>query len=231
MPALPLLFASALAASPVPLSVGLHALLFSLPAVNEDAAMDIVGRSQVGLSDFVGMNPPRPSKAVVVHFFDRAHGGDSLALARPTSVATAVAACRYWASVGTRVTWRAVHLAEGRKPGYLLLRDNHKVVSGRYGVEELPLTVVVIQTATSSPSASPREKAETEPSLSWSHRQVGTGREERPRECPNLERAHLGQMRGPGPHRRRRAPPSRCPCPPMGGGPVHGMRFAGSRNG
>ena len=106
--------------------------------------MDIVGRSQVGLSDFVGMNPPRPSKAVVVHFFDRAHGGDSLEPldriqrrygGRGVQV---LGVSLDTGDMGELSTW-----LEGQKLGYPVLRDNHKVVSGRYGVEELPLTVVV----------------------------------------------------------------------------------------
>lgn len=141
---LPLLAAAALAASPAPLSVGLHALLFSLPAINEDAAMDAVGRSQIGLSDFVGMDPPRKSKAVVLHFFDREHGGQDLASLDRIQ--------RRYGSRGVQVlgvstdagdmgglsTW-----LEGQKLGYPVLRDNHQVVSGRYGIEKLPLTVVV----------------------------------------------------------------------------------------
>jgi peroxiredoxin len=144
MPSLPLLAAAALAASPAPLSVGLHALLFSLPAVNEDAAMDAVGRSQIGLSDFVGMDPPHESKAVVLHFFDRDHGGADLASLDRIQ--------RRYGSRGVQVlgvstdsgdmgglsTW-----LEDQKLGFPVLRDNHQVVSGRYGIEKLPLTVVV----------------------------------------------------------------------------------------
>lgn len=144
MPALPLLFAAALAASPAPISVGLHALLFSLPAVNEDAAMNAVGRSQIGLSDFVGMNPPHPSKAVVVHFFDRTHGAEGLAPldriqrkygSRGVQV---IGVNTDTGDMGELSTW-----LEGQKLGFPVLRDNHHVVSGRYGVKDLPLTVVV----------------------------------------------------------------------------------------
>lgn len=144
MPALPLLLAAAVAASPAPLSVGLHALLFSLPAINEDAAMDAVGRSQVGLSDFVGMDPPRKARAVVLHFFDRENGGQELVSLDRVQ--------RRFGSRGVQVlgistdtgdmgglsTW-----LESQKLGYPVLRDNHQVVSGRYGIEKLPLTVVV----------------------------------------------------------------------------------------
>jgi len=144
MPALPLLAAAALAATPAPLSVGLHALLFSLPAINEDAAMEAVGRSQIGLSDFVGMDPPRQAKAVVVHFFDRDNGGGDLASldriqrryggrgVQVLGVSTDAG------DMGGLSTW-----LEGQKLGYPVLRDNHQVVSGRYGIEKLPLTVVI----------------------------------------------------------------------------------------
>jgi len=144
MPALPLLFATALATAPAPISVGLQALLFSLPAVNEDAAMDAVGRSQIGLSDFVGINPPQPSKAVVIHFFDRDHGAAGLAPldriqrkygSRGVQV---LAVNTDTGDMGELSTW-----LEGQKLGFPVLRDNHHVVSGRYGVEDMPLTVVV----------------------------------------------------------------------------------------
>lgn len=144
MPVLPLLAAAALAASPAPLSVGLHALLFSLPAINEDAAMDAVGRSQVGLSDFVGMDPPHESKAVVVHFFDRDHGGEDLSSldriqrrfgGRGVQV---LGVSTDSGDMGGLSTW-----LEGKKLGYPVLRDNHQVVSGRYGIDKLPLTVVI----------------------------------------------------------------------------------------
>ena len=143
MPALPLLLAAALAASPAPISVGLHALLFSLPAINEDAAMDAVGRSQVGLSDFVGMDPPRKSRAVVLHFFDREwRSGNRFSRPGPATF-------RQPGRAGTghqhrhERHGRPLDLAPSQKLGFPVLRDNHQVVRGRYGIEKLPLTVVV----------------------------------------------------------------------------------------
>ncbi len=139
-----LLVGEATAAQPAPLSVGLHALLFSLPAINEDAAMDAVGRSQVALSDFVGIDPPHKSKALIVHFFDRQRGGADLGAldgvdrkykGRGLQV---VAVSTDTGNVGGLSTW-----LEGQKLGYPVLRDNHRVVTSRYGIDKLPLTVVV----------------------------------------------------------------------------------------
>lgn len=139
-----MLAGEAAAAQPAPLSVGLHALLFSLPAINEDAAMDAVGRSQVALSDFVGIDPPHKSKAVVVHFFDRQRGGadlsalDAIQRKYKGRGLQVVAINTDTGDVGGLSTW-----LEGQKLGFPVLRDNHRVVTGRYGIDKLPLTVVV----------------------------------------------------------------------------------------
>jgi peroxiredoxin len=142
---LPLMAPLALAASGQPtLSVGLHALSFSLPAVNEDAAMEAIGRTQVGLGDLVGVEPNHPSKAVVLHFFDREHGGEDLGGLERLQKRyggrglQVVAISTDEGDVGAMSSW-----LEGMKLGYPVLRDNHHVVVDRYGIDKLPLTVVV----------------------------------------------------------------------------------------
>ena len=139
---LQLLLATALAAPPA--SVGLHALVFTLPAINEDAAERAVGRSQVGLSDFVGINPSHASKAVVLHFFDRAHGGDDLdALDRVQKRFRGKDVQVIGISADSSDMGELSNWLEQEKLSFPVLRDNHGIVSSRYGIGTLPLTVVI----------------------------------------------------------------------------------------
>lgn len=152
MKALPLLAVFlGLAAAPVShaatmaVTVGDPALLFTLPAINEDAAVAAVGTSRVSLGDFAGVTPPRPAKATVVHFFDkgsgdgaqlaalerlkRRHGGKGLQVLAVTDDD---------GDLGSLSTW-----IEDQKLSFPVLRDNHRVVLSRYRIDKLPLTLLV----------------------------------------------------------------------------------------
>lgn len=141
------LVATALAQSvPGPnLKPGDTALLFSLPALNEDAAMRAVTKPSVALSDFTGVLPAFPAKAVVVHFFTRSAGaeGQLAALERlqrklgPRGVRI-VAIVSDTGDLASLSDW-----VEGQKLGIPVLRDAQRVVIGRYGVQTFPMTFVI----------------------------------------------------------------------------------------
>lgn len=152
MKALPLLVAAlglalapAASAAPLSVTVGEHALLFTLPAINEAAAVTAVGTSRVSLGDFAGVAPTRPAEAVLVHFFDkdssassqlaalerlhRKHGGKGLQVLAITADQT---------DLGILSNW-----IEDQKVSFPVLRDNHRVVQGRYRITESPLSILV----------------------------------------------------------------------------------------
>lgn len=152
MKALPLLaavvglaLAPAASAAPMAVSVGEPALLFTLPAINEDAAVSAVGTSRVSLGDFAGVTPARPANAVLLHFFDkdataegqlaalerlqRKHGGKGLQV---------VAITMDDGDLGSLSTW-----VEDQKVSFPVLRDNHRVVQGRYQISAAPLSILV----------------------------------------------------------------------------------------
>jgi len=137
--------ASALAA-PRPLSVapGQSALVFALSAVNEEVATQAVNKVQVSLSDFAGVMPSFPRAAVVVHFFDATKPASDLKVLNRIQ--------RKYASRGVQVLALAERapslgaLADqvgALKLDFPVLRDVDQVVMGRYGVSELPLTLVI----------------------------------------------------------------------------------------
>jgi peroxiredoxin len=103
-----------------------------------------VNKVQVSLSDFAGIMPGHPRKAVVVHFFDVGRGVSDLAALNRIQ--------RRFGSKGAQV----LAVAEGAnssqaiadkiaplKLSFPVLRDVEHLVMGRYGVTELPLTVVI----------------------------------------------------------------------------------------
>jgi peroxiredoxin len=141
------LFATALAQSvPAPnLQPGDTALLFSLPALNEEAAMRAVARPNVALSDFTGVLAGFPAKAVVVQFVNRDASGQA-------QLAVLERLHRKWAVRGVRVVaivpdggdlaglsdW-----VESQKLGFPVLRDSQRIVVSRYGVQAFPMTFVI----------------------------------------------------------------------------------------
>ncbi len=140
-----LLVASALASTQPPdVAVGQPALLFVLPAINEDVALEVVNRPSVALSDFTGVRAPHQSNAVVLHFFDRDHGGDALTdlnhLQRryANKGVQVIAISTDQGDLGGLSTW-----VTDARLGFPVLRDNHSVVTSRYGIKDLPMTLVV----------------------------------------------------------------------------------------
>jgi peroxiredoxin len=141
------LVATALAQSvPGPnLQPGDTALLFSLPALNEDAAMRAVTKPSVALSDFTGVMPAFPAKAVVLHFLTRSTGaeGQLAALERlqrklgPRGVRV-VAIVSDGGELAALSDW-----VESQKLAIPVLRDAQRVVVERYGVKAFPMTFVI----------------------------------------------------------------------------------------
>jgi len=124
--------------------VGDAALLFSLSALNEDAAMRAVARPTVALSDFTGVSPAFPAQVVAVHFLRRAGGDEQLqALGRlhkryagkDVRVVAIVVGADSIASVSDWV--------QGQRLEYPVLNDAHGIVASRYGVSSFPMTFVV----------------------------------------------------------------------------------------
>jgi peroxiredoxin len=124
--------------------VGKPALLFSLPAINEDAAQAIVGRPRVSLSRLVGPGADTPSRAVVLYFFSREQGGETLsALNRlqkkhGANGLVVVGISTDQGDLGALSDW-----LQGQKLTFPVVRDNHRLVSGRYGLPAQPAVVVV----------------------------------------------------------------------------------------
>jgi peroxiredoxin len=136
---------SAAAEPPAPRAVlGATTPVFALPALNEEAALEAAGRTQLGVNDFCGVRAAKPKSAIVLYFFDRSRGGDQLGtLARLQRRSggkglQVLAISTDTGDLGGLSTW-----VEGQRLNYPVLRDNHGVVSRRYGLSQLPLTVVV----------------------------------------------------------------------------------------
>ena len=138
--------ASALAAPPPPPTVvpGQAALVFALSAVNEDVATETVNKVQVSLSDFAGVMPGHPRAAVVVHFCDVDRSATELKVLNRIQ--------RRFGGKGVQV----LVVAEGEKSvqqigdsiaplklDFPVLRDVERLVAGRYGISQLPLTLVI----------------------------------------------------------------------------------------
>ena len=139
-----LLWGSAAFAAPTTVSVGEAALLFTLPAINEDAALAAVGSARVSLADFTGVAPSHASKAVLLYFFDRDRQGAGLGSLERLH--------KRWSGKGLQVIAITVDSTdlgtlsteiEDQKLSFPVLRDNHRVVSTRYGAGELPVALVV----------------------------------------------------------------------------------------
>jgi peroxiredoxin len=124
--------------------LGDPALLFSLPALNEEAAMRAVARPSVSLSDFTGVGPAFPAAAVVLHFLEQADGAPQLeALGRlnkryaPRNVRF-VAVLAEGGDLAAASDW-----VQGLRLEFPVLRDAHGIVVSRYGIQSFPMTFVV----------------------------------------------------------------------------------------
>lgn len=126
------------------LSVGAPASLFTLPAINEDVAMELVKRPRIALSDFTGVDATVPTKAVVLYFFDQGTGGDGLESINRLQRRYGgkgvhfVGVSNDQGEVGQLSTWLG-----SLKLAFPVVWDNHGVVKGRYMVDKLPMTVVI----------------------------------------------------------------------------------------
>lgn len=144
------------------LHVGDAALLFSLPALNEEAALRVVARPHVALSDFTGVLPGFPAKAVVVHFMVRKDGEGQLAALNRLQ--------RKYGAKGVRVL---VVMSESgdiaglsgwigqQRLDFPVLRDAHGIVVDRYGVRQFPMTFVVDGDGYLAAVGAPRADLET----------------------------------------------------------------------
>ncbi len=126
------------------LTIGDAALLFSLPALNEDEAKDAVGKGRVALSDLTGPLAGYPAEAVVLYFFTQNQGADGLeALDRlqnryDRDGVQVIAISLDRGQLAEQAAW-----ADGLKIDFPILRDHHRVVATRYGVQTLPTTFIV----------------------------------------------------------------------------------------
>lgn len=145
---LPFVVSTALAAPasvPAPnVKVGDPALLFSLPALNEDAALRAVARPHVALSDFTGVLPGFPARVVVVHFVQKQGAEAQLQALNRLHKRYSNRGARFLAiladggELATLSEW-----VESQRLDFPVLRDAHRVVADRYGVKRFPLTAVI----------------------------------------------------------------------------------------
>lgn len=125
-------------------NLGAPALQFSLTAVNEDIAMELVNKPTIALSDFVGVDPAYPRKATVLWFFSRANGGpdfavlDRVARKYRGKGVQVVAISTDAAPIAALAEW-----VGQTGVSFPVLRDNHQLVSGRYGLTDMPVAYVL----------------------------------------------------------------------------------------
>jgi peroxiredoxin len=142
--AIPLLLAltTGSAQAQEPITVGAPARAFSLPAMNEEAAVAIVRQRTVTLGEMVGIQPAHPAAGVVLYFFDRPGGGEGL---RPLNTL----AKRYrsdtirFVAISLDAEPEVADWVASLKLDYPVLRDNHRIVADRYGVRDTPMVVLV----------------------------------------------------------------------------------------
>ncbi len=125
------------------INVGKPALLFSLPVINENIALELVSRPQIALTDFTGIDPIHPSRAVVLFFYDKDHGGADLQLLNQLHNRYDRKRVQFIGIDGTTGS-STVHSSwvEKQRLDFPVLRDNHGVVLGRYSTTGLPMTVI-----------------------------------------------------------------------------------------
>ncbi|MDP2308134.1 MAG: redoxin domain-containing protein [Pseudomonadota bacterium] len=163
-----LLFALALiapaTAAPLPgpnVHVGDAALLFSLPALNEEASLRAVARPTVALSDFTGVLPGFPARVVVIHFVQKSGSEGQLQALNRLHRKYGNRGARFLAIVadgGELATLSA--WVEGQRLEFPVLRDAHRVVIDRYGARQFPLTVVVNASGDIEALGAPKEDLE-----------------------------------------------------------------------
>ena len=136
----PLFYASVLAI----LTVGSPARLFTLPAVNEDVAKSLINHESVSLGDFIQPGARVPSSAVVLFFFDRGAGGADLLTLNRMARRNAKAKVHILAISADQGEPKAfADWVASQELTFPVLRDAHGIVTARYEVEKLPLTIIV----------------------------------------------------------------------------------------
>ena len=124
--------------------VGDDALLFSLPALNEEVAIEMVRNDHVSLGELTGPGAGYPTKAVVVYFFSRVEGGDGLDVLSRCERKFGKSDVRFIAIASDEGdTVALTQWVSKQKFTFPVLRDNHRIVSGRYGVQTLPLSYII----------------------------------------------------------------------------------------
>jgi peroxiredoxin len=137
--------------APAPsLKVGDSALLFSLPAVNEDVSMRLMARTSVSLGDLTGGdlattdNPGFAAKAVVLCFIDGSTSAPQLAMLNRLQKKYGNRGVRMVAIVSDSIDIATLsEWITTQKLDIPVLHDQYKIVASRYGVKTLPLTFVV----------------------------------------------------------------------------------------
>lgn len=125
-------------------NVGAPALQFSLPSLNEETTMALVNKPIVALSDFAGLETAYPRRAIVLYFFTRSQGGDGLAALERLGKkyrgkdVQFIGILSERGDLGEQSAWIA-----GQAVSFPVLRDQHRIVSGRYGIDTWPLTYVL----------------------------------------------------------------------------------------
>lgn len=138
---IPLLFG--LATNPPDIRVGEAARLFSLPAINEAAARKMVSSNHVSLAALTE-GADKSKKGVVLFFFTQAKGGKDLKELNRLHKRYEKSGVRFLGisadqgDLGALSDW-----VESNKIDFPILRDNHRVVSERYSIKQLPMTVVI----------------------------------------------------------------------------------------
>ena len=140
----PMILLSAALAGPPTVSVGQHALSFSLPAINEEVTEELTQSTQLSMSDFIGVRPELPQRAIIVYFFNRADGG--MALPKLNRIqkrysgkgVQVIAISTDVGPIGGLSTW-----IEEQDLTFPVLRDSHQIVSRRYGVEQMPFALII----------------------------------------------------------------------------------------
>ncbi len=144
--ALLMLFGSLATAADMPAGpqVGDDALLFSLPAVNQEAAISLVRNDHVSLGNLTGPLAEYPAEAVVLYFFSRDAGGDALGVLNRCQRKYEKANVRFVAiATDSGDTVVISDWVARQKLDYPVLRDNYQIVSSRYGVETLPWSYII----------------------------------------------------------------------------------------
>lgn len=160
------LAAPALAApAPIPgpnVHLGQPALLFSLPALNEEAALRAVARPNVALSDYTGVLPGFPARAVVIHFVQKKGSEEQLQALNRLHRKYGNRGARFIAIVADDGDLAALSAwVESQRLDFPVLLDAHRVVVDRYGVRQFPLTVVVDASGDIAALGAPKEGLES----------------------------------------------------------------------